>query len=198
MFGREKNPVTPIQDEVVVDKPTDNAGKGRPTPKRKDAEAANKRVLGQAPVRPGASKQEARAAQRAERDKQYRAMQSGDERALPARDKGPERRYTRDFVDARLNVAEFFLPVAAVLLVVQMSFARSNTTVAGLATIVLYLYVIVAIVDTAVLRFQLKRRLTKKFGSEPKGTAMYAVLRASQLRPSRLPRPQVKRRAYPS
>lgn len=41
--------------------------------------------------------------------RQREAMASGDERYLPVRDKGPVRRFARDYVDSRWCVAEFFL-----------------------------------------------------------------------------------------
>ena len=52
--------------------------------------------------------------------RQREAMASGDERYLPARDKGPVRRFARDYVDSRFRVAEFFLPLAVVILVLSM------------------------------------------------------------------------------
>jgi hypothetical protein len=47
---------------------------------------------------------------------------------------------------------------------------------------------------------RIKGRLTAKFGADriPSGATMYAVMRAFQLRPTRMPKPQVKRGDYPS
>ncbi|CAM5780046.1 DUF3043 domain-containing protein [Cellulomonas persica] len=197
MFGRRNDPVTtstPAEDEPPVGIVEDSR-KGRPTPKRKEAEAANKRPLVPAD-RQNAAKA-ARQAQKEQRDREYKAMQSGDERHMPARDRGPLKRYVRDYVDARFNLGEFFLPIAAVCLVIQLSFAQANALVSVIALFLLYLYVIAAIIDGAVLWFRLKRRIVAKFGAVPRGTLMYAVMRAFQLRRSRLPKPQVKRRAYP-
>ena len=44
-------------------------------------------------------------------------MRTGDERYLPARDKGPVRRYVRDFVDARLCMAELLLPLLVLMMI---------------------------------------------------------------------------------
>lgn len=197
MFGREKNPVSQPVVAPVADEAAPSDGKGRPTPKRKVAEAANKRPL--VPEDRKAAQKSARAVQREERDKQYRALQTGDEAAMPAKDKGPVRRYVRDYVDARFTLGEVFLPVAAVFLVVQISFASLNAVVAAIALFGLYFYVIAAIIDGWLLWRRLKKRLVAKFGEAKvvRGTAMYAVMRSFQLRPSRLPKPQVKRRQYP-
>ncbi|MCR6690292.1 DUF3043 domain-containing protein [Cellulomonas sp.] len=197
MFGRQKDPVTSSTDPAADAPPVDQAatGKGRPTPRRKEAEAANRRPL--VPADRKTAAKAARQAQREQRDAEYRAMQSGDERAMPARDRGPVRRFVRDHVDARFNLGEYFLPVAAVFLVLQLSFTQINPQIAVLALLVLYVYVIAAVVDGAILWWRLKRRLVVKFGAVPRGTLMYAVMRAFQLRRARLPKPQVKRRQYP-
>ncbi len=195
VFGRQKPPVTtpdPSDDQPVG---VIEEGKGRPTPRRKEAEAANRRPL--VPADRQSAAKAARAAQRAQRDREYKALQAGDEKAMPPRDRGPVRRYVRDYVDARINLGEMFLPIAAVCLVVQLSFAQINAYVSVIALFLLYAYVIAAILDAVVLWFRLKRRLVAKFGEVPRGTLMYAVMRAFQLRRSRLPKPQVKRRAYP-
>lgn len=187
MFGRSNDPqpVTPALSESTP--PTD-PGKGRPTPKRKVSEAANKRPL-VAPTSKKASREKAKA----QRDLEYRAMQTGDERHMPAKDRGPVRRYVRDSVDARWNLGEFFLPVAAIFLVIQ--FALAQTSLAIFAILALYVYIIAAVVDVWFMWRGLKKRVAAKFPPEQipaRGLAMYAVLRAFQIRPSRLPKPQVK------
>ena len=106
-----------------------SGGKGRPTPKRKVAEAANKRPLVPDDRTARGEGRQARAKQRRTR-REYQAMQTGDEKHLPAKDRGPVRRYMRDFVDARWNLGEFFLPVAFVFLVVQTLFGSQVATLA--------------------------------------------------------------------
>ncbi|WP_315097381.1 DUF3043 domain-containing protein [uncultured Cellulomonas sp.] len=186
MFGRSNDP-QPVTPALTESTPPTDAGKGRPTPKRKTAEAANKRPL-VAPTTKKAGRQQAKA----QRDVEYRAMQTGDERHMPAKDRGPVRRFIRDSVDARWNLGEFFLPVAAVFLVIQ--FALAQTGYAVFAILALYVFIIAAVIDGWLLWRGLKKRLVAKFGIEqiPRGATMYAVLRAFQIRPSRLPKPQVK------
>ncbi len=191
MFGRSKDraPTTP-----EVEQP--GAGKGHATPKRKVAEAANKRPL-VVDDRRQATK-DARAKDRAKRDVEYKAMLTGDERHMPARDAGPVKRFVRDYVDSRLNLGSYFLPLAVVFLL--FAFVEQYLGAVGffVVTGVLYLYVLAVVVDSAILWFRLKKALVAKFGpAAARGNLMYAVLRATQLPRTRLPRPMVKRGGAP-
>ncbi|MFC8193211.1 DUF3043 domain-containing protein [Cellulomonas sp. NPDC057328] len=205
MFGRKQDP----PPTTAAPQPSDPAsspstaddlrsGKGRPTPTRKEAEARNRRPL--VPEDRRAAAKSARTKQRAQRELEYQAMRTGDERHMPARDRGPVRRYVRDHVDARWNLGEFFLPVAAVFLVLQMVTAAAAPTLAFLSLAILYVFIIAAIVDGWLMWRGLKKRLHARFDAAqiPTGMTMYAVLRAFQVRPSRLPKPQVKHGQYPS
>ena len=144
MFGRSKDSTSPAEQAtpgLVEETPgLIEAGKGRPTPRRKTAEAANRRPL--VPQDRKAAAKDARAAQRAERDKQYAAMQTGDERYMPAKDKGPVRRYIRQYVDARWSLGELFLPVAIVMLLLNMLLTSVSPELAFLGLVVLYLFII--------------------------------------------------------
>jgi hypothetical protein len=205
VFGRSKDSSTgataagqaPLTGETpgLIEVP--GGTKGRPTPKRKVAEAANRRPL--VPTDRKAAAKEARTAQRAERDKQYAAMQTGDERYLPAKDKGPVRRYVRQYVDARWSLGELFLPVAIVMLLLNMLLGQINAQVAFLGLVALYVFIIAMVVDVAIMWRRLRKRLVAKFGPDAvvRGTMMYAVTRVFQIRRARLPKPQVKHGEYP-
>ncbi len=128
---------------------------------------------------------------------QRQAMVTGDDAHLPARDKGPERRYIRNYIDARWSVGEIMLPVMLVVLLLSLV----KTTWALTAVFVLvYGLVIVAIIDALLMWRRIKARLVTKFGAGkvPTGGAMYAVMRSFQIRPTRMPKPQVKRGDFPS
>jgi hypothetical protein len=173
------------------------SGKGRPTPTRKAAEAARRRPLGAVDRKTAAKTQ--RAAVKEIRDREYQALQTGDERFLPARDKGPVKRWIRDFVDARRNLGEYFLPVSLVM--VFSTVLTAGNPQAGLVVIaVLYLIVAATVLDAFILSRVLKKRLNAKFGEAkvPRGSLMYGILRAFQIRRTRLPKPQVKRGEHPS
>ena len=153
-----------------------------------------------------ADRKQAKQIDKAKRQEQLaktrQAMISGDDAGLPTRDKGPVRRYMRDFIDARRNLAEFMLPV--MLIVLALSFVRPGGGASAflfLVTILTYTVLLVAIGDTLWMYHSLKKRLRAKFGDDAastKGNGMYAAMRAFQMRRSRMPRPQVKRGEYPS
>ncbi|WP_265523688.1 DUF3043 domain-containing protein [Oerskovia flava] len=201
MFSRNKSaatsstpdggPVDPVEAAAEIER----TGKGRPTPKRKVSEAANKRPL--VPNDRRAAAKAARLKQREARERQYQAMQTGDERYLPPRDKGPVKRYVRDHVDARWNLGEFFLPIALVFIV--LTFLTSQAPdLAFTVVLLLYGIVVLTIIDAFIMWRGLRRRLVAKFGEIPKGTVMYAVMRAFQLRRARLPKPTHKKHGtYP-
>lgn len=201
VFSRNKAPAdTPAPEstklaELSVDT---SAGKGRPTPKRKVAEAANKRPL--VPADRKAAAREARVKQRELRDRQYQAMQSGDERFMPVRDKGPVKRYIRAYIDARWNVAEFVLPLFIVIFASTMLISRWSPAIGAMMLLASYLLIIVAAIDAAVSWRRLKARLTAKFGqAPPRGSAWYAIIRSFQLRRLRMPKPmEAKHGVYPS
>ena len=193
MFGRKKTPEDGAPSAITyADRP---GAKNRPTPSRREQEAARKRPL--VPKDRKAAAGQSREAAKAARAKQRAAMLSGDESALPARDKGPVRRYIRDIVDSRWNVGEFMLPVMIVVL--ALTFVGPLVpSIAAWTTLVIfalvYGLVAVGVIDAFLMWRRTKTKIIAKFGeTPPRGSAMYAVMRAFQMRRSRLPRPQVAR-----
>ncbi|WP_372595398.1 DUF3043 domain-containing protein [Actinotalea sp.] len=191
MFSRNASTPPPADDESAPH------GKGHATPSRKQAEAARRR-----PLVPSDRKEAVRAQRNASREMRQReqlALQTGEERYLPPRDKGPARRFTRDVVDARWSLGEFFLPVAFIA-IIGMFLSQSSTEIAFIVLVVLYLIVFATIIDGFILSRQLRKRLEAKFEAAqiPRGTLMYGVTRAFQMRRLRLPKPQVGRGEYPS
>jgi hypothetical protein len=178
-----------------VERPQREGAKNRPTPKRRDQEAARKRPLVVTDRK--AAREVDRLKRREEQLKQRQAMVTGDDAHLPVRDKGPVRRYIRDYVDARWNVGEFILPV--MLVVLALSFIR-NPIIFATVSIGVYVLILVAVVDGVILWRGLKKKLVAKFGEDRlgRGQAMYAAMRAIQLRRARMPRPMVQRGQYPA
>lgn len=183
---------------------TDHAGKGRPTPKRKEAQARNAR-----PLVP-ADRKEAKRVARQKRDEAFArerlALETGEERYLPLKDKGPIRRFVRDWVDARWSLSEFILPLMMLFLVAMMasSFVRSLQTEVGALvmiafTIGLYVLFAASIFEGVIVWQRLKRRLAARFPKTPipKGTWYYAYSRMIMARRWRSPRPLVARGEFP-
>jgi Protein of unknown function (DUF3043) len=179
LFRRSKTAAAPTSPISAKE-----GGKGRPTPSRKEAEAAARaRAKGPQDKKEAARLQRQRRSETTSRARE--GMRTGDDRFLPARDKGPVRRFVRDYVDARLCMAELLLPLLVVITVAS-AFARSLSNGLWSATILL------VGLDTALLIFRLRRELRHRFtGQSTKGAVGYAVLRSLQLRWIRLPKRQV-------
>ncbi|WP_229920042.1 DUF3043 domain-containing protein [Streptomyces avidinii] len=184
-------------DKVSADlsQPRDpQAPKGRPTPKRAVAQSQRKAVVASTGNRKEDAKR-ARERRRTEMAKQREALANGDERYLPTRDKGPVRRFVRDYVDSRYSVAEMFLPLAVIILVLSMVRQPAIQSIA----LMLWLGVIALILlDSIVLVFRLRKSLVERFPNEPRrGAIAYGLMRTLQMRRLRLPKPQVKRGERP-
>ncbi len=114
-------------------------------------------------------------------------MKAGDERYLMPRDRGPVRRFVRDWVDSRLSMAEFAMPLLVVSLVATMAGA------AAVGTGVMNATVLVVVLDSLLLRWRLRGQVRQRFGKEHlKGVTFYALMRALQMRFLRIPKPQVR------
>jgi hypothetical protein len=187
MFGRKQAPVETTPENVE----STAAGKGRPTPSRKEAEAARKQSL-KLPKDPKAARKAARERDRDARAQQRAALMAGDERALPARDQGPVKRYVRDFVDSRFTIAEYFIFVALGVLV--LGFVPNPVVQLAVSISWMALIALVAF-DEIFLLVRLNMALRKRFPdkAERKGALWYAGLRTLQLRRFRLPPPRVRR-----
>ncbi|MFN3707019.1 DUF3043 domain-containing protein [Microcella sp.] len=181
-------------DAVTEAEATSTGKKGRPTPTRKEREAARKRPLVPDDRKRARAENRQRMAEARERARE--GLARGEERYLPQRDRGPQRRYVRDYVDARTSFGEFMIPV--MFLVIIATFLPS-VDAQFIAIISLWGFFLIAIADSILLGYLVKRRLRKKFGDDKveKGVGWYAGMRALQLRVLRLPKPQVKRGEYP-
>lgn len=191
-FGRKK------QAEAAAPAPQTyeprEGAKNRPTPKRRDQEAARKRPL--VPEDRKAAKRQAREERRKAANLQHRAMLTGDEVHLPARDRGPVRRFIRDYVDARWNIGEWLLPVMLVTLIV--SYLRPTQTTLAIS-MMLYLLILFAIGDSMLTWRRIKQQLSARYSpAELQGGGFYTFMRTFQLRRWRMPRPQVARGQYPT
>lgn len=199
VFGRKKE--APSAQETVDQQAADAAaraagvGKGAPTPTRKAQEAARKRPL--VPEDRKASKAAERQAIQDQRQKMRQALDTGDERFLPLRDKGPQKRFARDYVDARFSLGEYLMFGALVFVLVSLVVpASSDMMIYVLGGF--WVMFLAVFVDVFVLSRKLRKRLAEKFGEVERGTVWYGSMRSLQFRKLRLPKPQVKRGQYPA
>lgn len=173
--------------------------KGRPTPKRREA-AQKHRSL--APIQSKEEKKRAREAAKTARIAARAAYMRGDESALPARDRGPARKFVRDYVDSRRTVGEFFLPIIFIVLILTMIPVGTSTNAEGLPQVpmtqvisiaIMYSVLLISVLDGIRLNRKIKKAVAAKFpGTSLKGLGMYGWLRSTQMRRMRAPKPQVK------
>ena len=183
-----------LEKPDAAERPDAQAPKGRPTPKRSEAEA-NRRGRAYVPKDRKEAAKDARSRDRSARERQRAALLNGDESALPPRDKGPVRRFARDYVDSRMTAAEWFLPFAVIILLLSVMRSPALTAI----SLVLWVVIIALIVvHSFILSFGLRKQLTARFPDKStKGVVAYALMRTLQMRRLRLPKPQVKRGQKP-
>ena len=177
--------------ETPPDAPT-GPGKNRPTPSRAEQEAARKRPL-------VADTKEARARAKADlaaqREKARIGMANGDEKYLPLRDKGPQRKFVRDYVDSGWHLGELMIPLMLVVILVSLV---PNTAVAYYSFLALWVFIFFVIGDMVLTSRRVKKAAQKKWGDRTeKGLGWYAAMRTIQMRFLRLPKPQVSRGQRP-
>ena len=163
--------------------------KGRPTPKRKEAQS--KRIVSSlAPASSKEEKKRAREQSRALRNAARAAYLRGEESAMPLRDRGPARRFVRNLVDSRKSIGEYFLPIIFVVLLLSI-FPVAALQYGGIA--LMYAVLLAAVVDGIFLSRKIKREVRNRFPDSPtKGLGLYGWLRSTQMRRLRTPHPQVK------
>ena len=181
-------------------RPAAEAAKGRPTPKRSEAERGRRQPItgsraggsraGGSRAAGGPRTPEDKTRDRSERARKYEAMKRGEAWALNPRDRGPARALARDFVDSKRRISEYYMYVLVVL--VAAVFLRSKE-VQAIATPIILVLVAVVFIDAQVIRRGLRRLVAERLpGESTRGLTTYAVFRALQIRRFRLPAPRVQ------
>jgi hypothetical protein len=191
----EQSPEAPAKS-----KPLAETGKGRPTPKRSEAERTRYKSItgsttsgrgpstGTAPRGKATPEDKARA--RSDRAKRMEAMRRGEDWALLPRDRGPVRKLARDWVDAHRRPSEYYMYILVVLLIALLS--RNATLNAYVSPFVLVLIAVIA-VDAYYIRRALRRLVAERYPNEStRGLTVYATMRALQIRRFRNPAPRLK------
>jgi hypothetical protein len=172
--------------------PRRTAGKGRPTPRRREAQ--RRRTGPVAP--PPKTRREAYKRMREQgadrRALQREGMKTGDERYLLPRDQGPERRLVRDIVDSRRNAGVLFLFIAIVYF---LGLFVRNVQFQAIAVSLWVAVLALLIVDSVILGLKIKRAMRERYpDTKESGTrlVLYGVTRATMIRRWRAPKPQVQ------
>jgi hypothetical protein len=190
--------------ETFKDIPAAEAKKGRPTPKRSEAERDRYRSIqgGRSsgtrtsstsrPAAPRTPEQKARDKDRdrTDRSRRMEAMRRGEEWALGPRDRGPARRLARDYVDAHRRPSEYYMYALIVLLVLLIS--RDKALSHYVSYLVMALIAVI-VIDGFYIRRALGKLIAERLpGESSRGLTTYAVMRALQIRRMRVPAPRLK------
>ena len=183
-------------------RPAAEAGKGRPTPKRSEAESNRYRTLtgsttsGRGPVKAPDPRRkltpDEKAKAREDRSKQLQAMRRGEDWALGPRDRGPAKKLARDYVDAHRRPMEFYM-YALIVLILALFAGRSSSAINSYMQDFLIAIIVVIAVDAYLLRRSVIKLVNERLPNEStRGLGFYAIMRGLQLRRFRTPATRLK------
>ncbi len=122
-------------------------------------------------------------------------MRTGDQRYLMERDKGPVKAFVRDYVDVRISFMEYLLPVLVLIMVLQFA-GRAAAAVApssgrprSCCSCSRW---------RGCSRGSARRSSTRFPEENARGWRFYALMRAIQLRPLRMPKPRLEAAPAPA
>jgi hypothetical protein len=165
------------------------AGKGRPTPKRSEAERRRREPY-TAPKDRKEAARTSRDRQRTDRTRRMEAVRRGEEWAMPPRDRGPVKALARDYVDSKRRVSEYYMYGLLVLLV--LLFIRTPIVQTIVPLLVLGAVLIMGIEGVLIGRKVKSLAAERLPGQSTRGLALYSAMRALQIRRLRVPKPRVK------
>jgi hypothetical protein len=178
-------------DQAGPARPGLTAGKGRPTPKRSEAEGRRRQPFN-APTDRKAAVQQSRDRDRATRQRKVEAMKRGEEWALPRKDQGPVRGLARDYVDSRRTLSEFYLYGVVVLLAALFIPALHKNSL--LIDYVVLAILVVLLTEAYFIGQKVISLARQRYpGESTRGIRFYAAIRGTQMRKLRMPAPRVKR-----
>lgn len=175
-------------DDAAAARPGTTAGKGRPTPKRSESERRRRPFT--APGDRKEANRQYRDRQRQERTRRQQGLQRGEQWALPPRDRGPVKALARDYVDSRRRLSEFYMYGLLVLL--ALLFVR-NALVQSIVPLLVLIAVMIMLVEGIFIGRRVRTLAAERLpGESTRGVALYAAMRALQIRRLRMPKPRIK------
>ena len=185
----EIDPAQPVGADAAA--PSRPSGKGRPTPRRREAQ---RRRTGPVAPPPKTRREAAKRIREQGNDRRTEAregVRAGDERYLPPRDRGPERRLVRDIIDSRRNAGVLFLLSAIVYFV---GLIIPNVQVKAAITALWLTVLILLVVDSTLIGLRIRKLMRQRYpdSSEPLSRLIfYGATRATMIRRWRMPKPVV-------
>jgi hypothetical protein len=165
-----------------------STGKGRPTPKRSEAQRRRGPVAPPPTNRREAAKQ-LRAQQADNRKRMREGSLRGDESAMLKRDQGPVRRLVRDVVDGRRTLGWILMPIAVVVVAAGLF---NNVQLQALTFAVWLASFAAVAIDMVFVSIDIRKAVRTAFPSEStRGHIAYGLLRTTVIRRWRVPRPRL-------
>jgi hypothetical protein len=163
--------------------------KGRPTPKRSEAEKQHRQPFGGQGGGGRSAAPRSKEQGRADRMRRTEAMRRGEDWALPRKDQGPVRALARDVVDSRRGISEYYLYGIVVLVAALFIPGLRKDNVVDYVILVILAVIVVEgwFVSNKVIRLAHERYP----GQTTRGVRMYTALRGTQIRKMRVPGPRV-------
>jgi len=185
----DQEPLSLDEPEAAADRAGMTPGKGRPTPKRSEAERRRRQPYS-APSDKKAASQQSRGRDRTARARKMEAARRGESWALPRKDQGPVRALARDYVDSRRSLSEFYMFGVVFLIVLLFIPGLRKSAVVDYAVLVMLL---VIVSESILVSGRVIRLAQQRFpGESTRGVRMYTAIRGTQFRRLRVPAPRVK------
>ena len=177
------NGASPARSQAVT------PGKGKPTPKRSEAERRRRQPYTAPSDRKEANRQY-RHRERETRNRKLQGMQRGEQWALPPRDRGAAKALARDYVDSRRRLSEYYMYGLVVLLV--MLFIH-NKLVQGIVPLLVMAAILIMLGEGIFIGYRVRALAQQRIPDEnTRGVRLYAAMRALQIRRLRVPKPRIK------
>jgi hypothetical protein len=173
----------------ALPRPSVTQAKGRPTPKRSEAER-RRRPFNAPPADRKAAAQQGRDRDRSDRGSRQAAMKRGEEWALLPKDKGPVRKLARDYVDSRRGISEYYV-FALVFFAVLLFIPALHSSI--ILIYVVWALLLVMVGESVWVGNRVIKLVQERLpGESTHGLRWYSASRGAMVRRMRMPAPRVK------